>query len=162
MCWFCSHSLLLMPIVVVCCSVARSCLTPCDLMDCRMPTFPLLHNLLEFAHTHVHWVDDIQPSHPLLSTFPPVLNLAQHQGLFPMSWLFTSGGQSFGISALASVLSMNIQGWFPLGLTGLSFLLSKGLSRVFSNTKIWKHQFFSAQPSLWSNSHIHTWVLKKP
>ena len=72
-----------------------------------------------------------------------------------MSWLFESGGQSIGASVLASVLPVNIQGWFPLGLTGM-ILLSKGLSSVFSNTTILKHQFFYAQPSsLWSNSHIH-------
>ena len=76
-------------------------------------------------------------------------------GSFPISWLFTSGGQSIGASA--SVLPMNIQGWFPLGLTGLISVLSKGLSRVFSSTTIWKHQLFSAQPSLWSNSHICTY-----
>ena len=79
---------------------------------------------------------------------------------FPMSWFFELGAQS--IRASASVLPMNIQGWFPLGLTGLIFLLSKGLSRVFFNTTVQKHQFFSAQPSLWSNSHIHTWLLEKP
>ena len=71
-------------------------------------------------------------------------------------------GQGIRASALASILPMNIQGWFPLGLTGLTFLLSKGLSRVFSSTTIQKHQFSSAQPSLWSNSHICTWLLKKP
>ena len=76
-------------------------------------------------------------------------------GSFPVSWLFASGGQSIGVSALASVLPVNIQGWFPLGLTGLISLQSKGLSRVFSNTTIQRHQFFSAQPSLWSSSHIH-------
>ena len=79
---------------------------------------------------------------------------------FPMSRLFTSGGQCIGASA--SALPMNIQDWFPLGLTGLISLLSKGLSRVFSNTTVQKHQFFSAQPSLWSNSHICTWLLEKP
>ena len=72
-----------------------------------------------------------------------------------MSWFFTSGGQSVGASTSAAVLPMNIQGWFHLELTGLISLLSKGLSRVLSNTTIRKHQFFSAQPSLWSNSHIH-------
>ena len=71
-----------------------------------------------------------------------------------MSWLFASGGQSIGASASASVLPMNIQDWFPLGLTGWISLLSKGLPRVFSSTTVWKHQFFGAQPSLWSNSHI--------
>ena len=77
-------------------------------------------------------------------------------GSFPMSQLFASGSQSIGASASISVLLMNIQGWFPLGLTGLISLLSKGFSGVFSSTTIWKHQFFGAQPSLWSNSHtIH-------
>ena len=81
---------------------------------------------------------------------------------FPMSWLFSSGGQSIGPSASTSVLPMNMQGWFPLGLTGLISLLSKGLTRVFSSTTFWKHQFFSAHPSLWSSSHICTWLLEKP
>ena len=83
-------------------------------------------------------------------------------GSFSMSWLFASGAQSTGVSASASVLQMNIHEWFPLGLIGLISLLSKRLSRVFSNTTVWKHQFFSAQPSLWSNSHICTWLLEKP
>ena len=73
-----------------------------------------------------------------------------------------SGGQKIGPSAFASVLLMHIQGWFPLGLTDLISLLSKGLSRVFSRTTVWKNQFFSAQLSLWSNSHIHTWLLETP
>ena len=75
---------------------------------------------------------------------------------FSNEHLFASGGQSTGASASASVLSINIQGLFPLGLTSLIFLLSKGLSRVFYSTTIQKHQFFDAKPSLWSNSHIHT------
>ena len=79
-------------------------------------------------------------------------------GSFPMIWLITSGNQSIGASASASVLPMNIQGWFPLGLTGLTSLLSKGLSRVFSNTVVQKHQFFSTQSSLWSNSHISLYI----
>ena len=81
-----------------------------------------------------------------LHSFPP-------SGPFPMSWLFASDGQSIGTSALALVLPMNIQSWFPLGLTGLISLLSKGLSRVFSSTTIPKHQFFGTQPSLWSISN---------
>ena len=80
---------------------------------------------------------------------------------FPVSQLFTSGGQSIGVSTLASVLPMNIQDWFLLGLTGLVSLHSKGLSRVFSNIMVQKHQFFHAQLSLWSNSDIHTWLLEK-
>ena len=82
-------------------------------------------------------------------------------GSFLMSHLFVSGGQSIGASALASVLPMNIQGWFSLGLTGLIFLQTKGLSRVFSKITIQKQQFFSAQPALWSNSYICTWLLEK-
>ena len=82
-------------------------------------------------------------------------------GSFPMSPFFASDGQSIEASALASVLPMNIQGWFPLGLTFLISLWSKGFSRVFSST-VWKHQFFLDQPSLWFNSHICTWPLEKP
>ena len=82
-------------------------------------------------------------------------------GYFPMSWLFASGDQSPGVSASASVPPINIQSWFPLGLIGL-ILPSKELSRVFSSTTIQMHQFFGAQLSLWSNSHICTWLLEKP
>ena len=81
-------------------------------------------------------------------------------GSFPM--LFASGSQSIGASALATVLPVNIHGWFPLGLTGLISMQYKGLSRVFSSTTIQKHEFFSAHPSLWSNYHICTWLLGKP
>ena len=81
---------------------------------------------------------------------------------FQMSQLFASGSQSIGISASKSVLPMNIKDWSSLGWTGLISLQSKGLSRVFSNTTVQKHQFFSAQLSLQSNSHIHTWPLEKP
>ena len=81
---------------------------------------------------------------------------------FPMSQLFTSDGQSTGASASASILPMSSQDWFSLGLTDLISLQSKGLSSVFSNTAVQKHQFFSAQLSFWSNSHIHTWLLEKP
>ena len=83
-------------------------------------------------------------------------------GSFPMSQFFVSGGQSVGASTSAQVLPMNIQDWFLSGLTGLISLQSKGLSRVFSNTTVQKHQFFSTQLSLWSNSHIHTWLPEKP
>ena len=83
-------------------------------------------------------------------------------GSFPMSQLFTSGGQSTRVSASTSVLPMNTQDWSPLGWTGWISLQSKGLSRVFSNTTVQKHQFFGVQLSLWSNSHIHTWPLEKP
>ena len=81
---------------------------------------------------------------------------------FPMSQLFAWGHQSIGVSALASVLPKNTQGWFPLEWTGWISLQSKGLSRVFSNTTVQKHQFFGTQLSLQSNSHIYTWLLEKP
>ena len=100
-------------------------------------------------------VDAIQPSH-LLSPSSPALNLSHES--FPMNQLFESGGQS--IRALASVLPVNIQVLFLLGLTGLISLLSRGLSRVFSSTTILKHQFFGAQPSLWSNSPICKYLVQ--
>ena len=90
----------------------------------------------------------------LLSIFPNISD-------FPMSQLFSSSGQSVGDSTLATVLPKNIQGWLPLGVTDLIFLQSKGFSRVLSSTIIGKHQFFSPQPSLWSNYHISTWLLEK-
>ena len=129
-------------------SVAQSCLTLCDLGDCCTPGFPVHHQLPEFTQTHVHWVGDaMQPSHPLSYPSPPVFNLAQHQDLFKCQF-FASSGQSIGVSASASILPMNIQDWFPLGLTGWISLQSKGLLRVFSNTTVQKHQFFGAQLSL--------------
>ena len=144
------------------CSVAWSCPTLFDTMDCSTPGFPVLHHLSEFAQTRVHWVGDaIQPSHPLSSPSSPTLYFSQHQGLF--QWVGSSHRVAkVLVSASASVLPMNIQGWFPLGWTGLISLLSKGLPKVFSNTTVQKHQFFGAQPSLWSNSHILIWLLEKP
>ena len=143
-----------------CCSLAQSCPTLCDPMDCRMPGFPVLHRLLKIAQTHVYWISDaIQPSHPLSSLSPPALKSFQASGSYPMNWLFASGVKGIGASASALFLPMNIQNLFPLGLTGLISLQSKGVSRVFSNTTFQKHQFFS-DPSLWSNSHIHTWLLE--
>ena len=92
---------------------SQSCQTLCHPMDCSTPGFPVLPPLLKLAQTHVHWVDDaIKPSHFLSSSSPPAFNLSQYQGTFLMSWLFTSGGQSIGASAIASVLPMNIQDWF--------------------------------------------------
>ena len=118
--------------------------------------FPVHHQLLELAQTHVHKVSDaIQPSHALLSPSPPAFSLSQHQGLFKWVSFFASGGQSIGVSASELVLSMNIQDWFLLGLTGWISLQSKGLSRVFSNTTVRKHQFFCTQLSLWSISYLY-------
>ena len=131
-------------------SVILLCPTLHDSMSCSKPGFPVLRYLPEFAQALVHWVDDaFQPSHPLvlsLSSFPSCPQSFPASGSFPMSWLFTSGGQSIGTSA--SALPMNSQDWFYLGLTGLISLLFKGLSRVFLCTTIQKHQFCSAQPRL--------------
>ena len=128
-------------------------------MDSTMSALPVLHHL--FAQTHAHWVGDaIQPSSSSVVPFSSSLQSFPSSGSFPMSWLFSSGSQIIGASA--SVLPMNIQGWFPLGLTGLISLLSKGLSKVFSRITVRNHQFSSAQSSLWSNSHICAWLLEKP
>ena len=103
----------------VCCSVAQSCPTLLDPMDCSMPSFPLLHHLPELAQTHVSWVNDaIHPPHPLLPASSPAFDLSHHQS-FPVSRLFASGDQNIVASASASVLPMNSQGCFLLGLTGL-------------------------------------------
>ena len=128
------------------------------------PAFPVHHQLPELTQIHAHWVGDaIQPSHPLsekpfsfhLQSFPA-------SGSFQMSQFFASGGQSIGVLTSTSVLPMNIQNWFPLGWTSWISLQSKGFSRIFSNTMVQKHQFFGTQLSLYSNSHIHTWLLEKP
>ena len=147
---------------IYCCSGTKSCLTLCDSMDCIAPGFPDLHYLLEFAQTHVHWVSDaIQSSHPLSFPSPPT-SIFPSIKVFSNESVFASGGQSIRVSASASVLPMNIQGWSPLGWTGQISLQSKGLSRVFSNTTVQKHQFYGAQLSLYSSSHIHAWLLEKP
>ena len=141
-------------------SVSQSCPTLCDPMNHSTPGLPVHHQLPEFTQTHVHRVSDAtQPSHPLSSSCPQSLPAS---GSFPMSQLFTWGGPTIGVSASGSVLPMNTQDWSPLEWTGWISLQSKGLSRVFSNTTVQKHQFFSTQPSSESNSHIHTWPLEKP
>ena len=128
----------------------------------RPHELPVHHQLPEFTQTHVHRVSDaIQPSHPLSSTSPPAPNPSQHQSLF--QWVNSSHQVAkVLVSALASILPMNTQDWSPLGWTGWISLQSKGLSRVFSNTTAQMHQFFGAQLSSQSNSHIHTWLLEKP
>ena len=138
-------------------SVAQLRPTLCHPMNHSTPGLPVHHQLQEFIQTHVHQVGNaIQPSHPLSVPFSPCLQSLPVSESFPMSQLFTWGGQSTGVSASASVLTMNTQDWSPLGWTGWISLQSKGLSRVFCNTTLQKHQFFGAQPSLWSNSHIRT------
>ena len=126
----------------------QSCPTLCDLVNCSTPGLPVHHQLLEFTQTHVHQVGDAtQPSHPLSSPSPPAPNPSHHQGLFPMSQLFAWGGQSTGVSALASFLPKNTQDWFPLEWNGLISFQSKGLSRVFPNTTVQKHKFFGIKLS---------------
>ena len=126
-------------------SVAQSCLTLCKPIDCSTPGFPIYHQLLELAQTHVHRVNDtIQPSHPVIP-FSSCIQSLPASGSFPRSQFFASDGQSIGISASESVIPMNIQDWFPLGWTGWISLKSKGLPRVFFNITIQKHQFFEAQ-----------------
>ena len=143
-----------------CCSVAKLCLTLWDPVHCSTPGLPVpsptpraclnSSQLSQWCHPAISC--SVVPLSSSLQFFPASWS-------FPVSWLFASGGQSIGASVSAPVLTMSNQGWFPLGWTGL---LSKGLSRVFSNTTVQKHQFFGAQLSLQSNSHIHTWPLEKP
>ena len=121
--------------------VAQSCLTSCDPMDCSPPGLPVHHQLPQFTQAHVHWVGDaIQSSYPLSSPSPPAFNFSQHQSLFQL--VLCIWWPKYWSSASASVLPMNIQDCFPLGWTGWISLQSKGLSRVFSNTTVQKHQFF--------------------
>ena len=137
------------------CSVAKSCLTlgPLGQEQARLPCPSLHWNLLRLTS-----IELVMPSNHLilcclLLLLPLIFPII---GSFPRSQLFTSGGESIGASASASVLPMKVHSLFPLGLSGLIPLLSKGCPRVFSSTTIQKHQFFSTQPSLWSNSHIRT------
>ena len=140
-------------------TVVQSCptLQPHGLQNARLPCPSLSHSTCSNSCPLSWWCHPTTPSPATPFSSCPQSFLAS--GSFPMSQLFASGDQSIGASVL--VLWMNIKGWFPLEFTGLITLLSKGLSRLFSSTIVWKHQFFSAQPSLWSNSHIHTWLLDK-
>ena len=160
-----------------CCSIAKSCLTLCDPMDrqqhtklpCPSPSPRACSNSCLLSRWYYPAISSsVIPFSSCLQSFPS-------SGSFSMNWLFASCGQRIGISASASILPMNIQGWFSLELTGLISLQSRGLSRVFSNTTLQKHQFFSAKLSLYFciiiiiyvyflflvNSHIHIWLLEK-
>ena len=146
-----------------CCSVAKLCPTDslCS-MDCSTPDFPVSSLSPWVCSNSGHmsrWCHPTLPSSFIL--FCSCLKSFPASGSFPMRWLFTSGGQSIGMSASTSVLPMNIQGWFPLGLTDLISLLSKKLSRVFFSTTIQKYPFFDTQPFLCSTSYICTWLLEK-
>ena len=142
--------------------VTQSCPTLCDPMDCSTPGFPVHHQLPEFTQTSVHWVGDaIQPTHPLSSLSSPTFNHSQHQGLSQWVSSLYQGAKALEPQLQHQSFPVNIQDWFPLGLTGLISLLSKGLSRVFFSTTVWKHQFFVTQPSFWPNAHIHTRPLEE-
>ena len=141
-----------------CCSVAKSCPSLWDAMDCSTPGFPVLLCLPEFAQTHVHLVSDIiQPSHPVFPPSPPALSISQ--GLF--QWVSSS-------HQVAKVLALQPQSLHEYSvliffkIDWLDIFAVQGTLKSLSSTTVWKHQFFSAQPSLWSNSHIHTWLLEKP
>ena len=122
----------------------------------------LSYKLLELTQTHVHSVHDvIQPSHPLSSLSPPAFSLSQHQGLFQWVSSLHQVAKYCNFSFIISP-SNKYSGFISFRIECLMFLLSKGLSRVFSNTTVQKHQFFSTQLSLWSNSHINTWLVEKP
>ena len=145
--------------ITCCCSVTKSCPRLCNPMDCSTPGFPILHYLLSLLKlmSRSRWCHPAISSSVVLFFYCPQSFPAS--GSFPMSQFFTSGGQSIGASA--SVLAINIQYRFPSGWTGWISLQSKGLSRVFAITIVWKYLFFDSHPSLWSNSHIHTWLLEK-
>ena len=141
-----------------CCSVAKSCLTlqPCGLQHSGLPCSSLSPGVCSHSCLLSQWCDLT-----ISSSAAPFFSCPQSYPAsrsFPVSQLFTSGGQIIGALASTSAPPVKVQDWFPLGLTGLISLLSKGLCRVFSSTK---HQLLSTQPSFWSNFHIHTWLLEK-
>ena len=142
------------------CSVMSDSLQPHGLQHTRPPRPSPTPRVYSNACPLSQWC------HPIISSsvvpFSSCLQSFPASGSFPMSQLFASGGQSIGVSASASVLPMNIQDWFPLGWNGWISLQSKGLSRVFSDTTVQKHQFFGTQLSSQSNSHINTLLLEKP
>ena len=143
------------------CSVVSNSLWPHGLQNTRLPCPPSPTPRVYSNSCPLSWW-----CHPTISSFiVPFSSCPQSfpaSGSFQMSQCFTSGGQSIGVSASTSILSVNTQDWFPLGWTGLISLQSKGLSRVFSNTIIQKYQFCNTQLSLQFSSHIHTWPLEKP
>ena len=140
--------------------VVSDSLRPHKLQHARLPCPSLSSSVCSNSCPLSQWC------HPIIfSSVTPFSSCPQSfpaSGCFPVSQLFASGGQNIGVSALASALPMNIQGWLPLGFTGLISLQFKWLSRVFSSTTVRKHQFFGSQLSLWFNSRIHAWLLEKP
>ena len=143
-------------------SVTQSCPTLCNPMNRSTPGLPVQHQLPELTQTHIHQVHDaIQPFHPLSSPFHPAaispsIRVFSNESTLRMRW------PKYWSFSFSIIPSKEIQGWSPSEWTGWISLQSKGLSRVFSNTSVQKHQFFGAQPSSQSNSHIHTWPQEKP
>ena len=153
-----------------CCSLAQLCPTLYNPIDCRTPGFPVHHQLPELTQTHVHWVGDaIQPSHPLSSPSPSAFSLSQHQGLFQR---VSSSHQ------VAKILELHIEYWSSILNSSISpsikysklisfridwfdHLAVQGTLKYLLQHTVQKHQFFGAQPSLWSNYHICTWLLEK-
>ena len=145
-------------VVVKLLSCVQLFVTPWTVQHARLPSLSLFPGVCSNSCPLSQWCystvsSSVVPFFSCLQSFPA-------SWFFPVGWLFASGGQTIGASASVSV--MNIQGWFPLTVTGLISLESKGLSRVFSSTTVWKHQFFGVQPSLWSSTHICIWLLEKP
>ena len=132
---------------------------PCGLQHTRLPCPSPSPGVCPFMS-----IESVMPSNHLILCCPLLLltSVFPSTGAFPVSQLFKSGGQSIGASTSASFFPKSIQGWFPLILTDLISLLSKGPSRVFSNTTVWMHQFFGTLPFLLFSSHIHTWQLEGP
>ena len=156
--WCTRNRIMLLPFS----SVAQSYPTLRNPMNHSTLGLPVHHQNSEFTQTHAHRIGDaIQPSHHLSSP-SPLLPIPPSIRSFPMSQLFAWGGQGIGVSASTSVLPMNTQDWSPSGWTGWISMQPKGLSRVFSNTTVQKHQFFGTQLSSQSSFHIHTWPLEKP
>ena len=152
----CNKILLLLSIPHSTAVHSLSCPAVCDPMNCSTPGFPVLHYLIEFAQIYFHWIGDaiqhLTPCHPLLflpSIFPSIRVFSNEPAL-RIRWA------NIGASTSASVLPMNIQGWFPLGLTGLISLQSKNFQESSAASQFESNQFFSAQLSLWSKSHVHT------
>ena len=143
-----------------CCLVTQSCPALWDPRDCSMPGFPILHYLPEFSQIHVYLEGDvIQPSHLLSPPFPPALNLSQYLGLFPWACSLHQVAKVLDLQPQKSVLPMNIQDWFPLGLTGLISLQSKGLLKVFSALQF--ESIKSLVLRLFYGPTL-TWLLEKP
>ena len=143
------------------CSVMSNSLWPCGPFESPWTSRSITNSQSTLNSSPLN-----QSYHPTISSsiilFSSCLQSFRALESFPISRFFASGGKSIRVSASASVLPVNVQDWFPLGLTGLISLLSKGLSRVFSNARVQKHQFFGTQLALWSNSHIYTWLVEKP